>query len=58
MEAKGTKVIINSKEPYIQDFNGQFATATDVAGVVTGRQSFSLERGGSIFLDESDYRKQ
>ena len=58
MEAKGTKVVINSKEPYIQDFNGQFATATDVAGLVTERQSFSLERGGSIFLDKSDYRKQ
>lgn len=58
METKGTKIVIDSKQPYIRDFNGQFATATDVAGVVTERQSFSLERGGSIFLDKSDYRKQ
>lgn len=58
MESKGTKIVIDSKEPYIRDFNGQFAMATDVSGAVTERQSFSLDRGGSIFLDAKDYRKQ
>lgn len=57
MEAKGIKVEIKSQEPYIRDFNGKTATATDFVGLVSGRQSFSLDTSGSIFLDPTDYRK-
>lgn len=57
MEPKGTKVTIKSNEPYIRDFNGQRATATDTIGAVTERQSFSLDTGGCVFLAPSDYAK-
>lgn len=55
LEAK-TKVVIESKEPFIKDFNGQQASATDKVGAVTGRQMFDIMNSGGLFLSESDYK--
>ena len=55
MEPAKTKVKIESKEPYIRNFNGQQATATEKKGV-SGRQMFDLATGGgAIFLSPQDY---
>lgn len=55
LDAK-TKVVIESKEPFSKDFNGQHANATDKVGVVTGNQMFDIVNVGGLFLSESDYR--
>lgn len=52
-----TKIRIDSKEPYIKNFNGQIASASDKKGAVTGNQMFDLAAGGgALFLASTDYK--
>lgn len=52
---KGTKTKINSTEPYIQNFNGQTATAEEKVGLVSNNQAFNLTNGGTIYLNKEDF---
>lgn len=57
MEPEKTKVKIDSKKPYIKNFNGQQASATAKVGAETGRQLFDLPTiGGGLYLDPDDYQ--